>query len=112
MPELIVLDRVFIGAGRVVMGALSIDTSGGGSGFASGITGTVRCVFVGRGVMHICPLARCRWFCKWYAAEAGLVACRFLAFTSIPTITDNSVSSADSFLSESVQTLFVDGVGH
>ena len=41
MPELIVLDRVFIGAGRVVMGAFSIDTSGRGSGFASGITGTV-----------------------------------------------------------------------
>ena len=41
MPELIVLDRVFIGADRVVMGAFSIDTSGGGSGFASGITGTV-----------------------------------------------------------------------
>ena len=36
MPELIVLGRVFIGAGRVVMGAFSIDTSGGGSGFASG----------------------------------------------------------------------------
>ena len=45
MPELIVLDRVFIGAGRVVMGAFSIDTSGGGSGFASGITGTVNKAF-------------------------------------------------------------------
>ena len=32
--ELIVLGRVFIGAGRVVISALFIDTSGGGSGFA------------------------------------------------------------------------------
>ena len=39
--ELIVLGRVFIGAGRVVMSALSIDTSGGGSGFADGTRGTV-----------------------------------------------------------------------
>ena len=41
VPELIVLDRLCIGAGRVLMDALSIDTSGGGSGFAAGITGTV-----------------------------------------------------------------------
>ena len=41
MLELIVLGRVFIGAGRVVMSALSIDTSGGGSGFADGTRGTV-----------------------------------------------------------------------
>ena len=36
-----VLDRLCIGAGNVVMGALSIDTSGGGSGFTDGMMGTV-----------------------------------------------------------------------
>ena len=36
-----VLDRLCIGTGNVVMGALSIDTSGGGSGFADGMMGTV-----------------------------------------------------------------------
>ena len=41
VPELIVLDRLCIGAGNVVMGALSIDTSGGGSGFTDGMMGTV-----------------------------------------------------------------------
>ena len=41
MLDLIVLGRVFIGAGRVVMSALSIDTSGGRSGFADGTRGTV-----------------------------------------------------------------------
>ena len=35
------LNRLCIGAGNVVMGALSIDTSGGGSGFANGMMGTV-----------------------------------------------------------------------
>ena len=35
------LDRVCIGADSVVMGVLSIDTSGGGSRFADGIIGTV-----------------------------------------------------------------------
>ena len=35
------LDRVCIGAGSIVVGVLSIDTSGGGSGFADGIIGTV-----------------------------------------------------------------------
>ena len=38
--HLIVLGRVFIGAGRVVISALFIDTSGG-SGFADGTRGTV-----------------------------------------------------------------------
>lgn len=42
MPELIVVDRLCIGAGQVLMGALCIDTrGGGGSRFAAGITGTV-----------------------------------------------------------------------
>ena len=36
-----VLDRLCIGAGNVVVGALSIDTSGRGSGFADGMMGTV-----------------------------------------------------------------------
>lgn len=36
-----VLDRLCIGAGNVVMGALSIDTSGGGSGFTDEMMGTV-----------------------------------------------------------------------
>ena len=36
-----VLDRLCIGAGNVVVGALSIDTSGGGSGFSDGMMGTV-----------------------------------------------------------------------
>ena len=40
--ELIVLDRVFIDTGRVVMGALSIDSSGGGSRFADGTRDTAR----------------------------------------------------------------------
>ena len=35
------LDRVCIGAGSVVVSVLSIDTSGGGSGFADGLIGTV-----------------------------------------------------------------------
>ena len=35
------LNRVYIGADSIVVGVLSIDTSGGGSGFADGIIGTV-----------------------------------------------------------------------
>ena len=35
------VDRLCIGAGNVVMGVLSIDTRGGGSGFADGMMGTV-----------------------------------------------------------------------
>ena len=41
MLERKVLDRLCIGAGNVVVGALSIDTSGEGSGFSDGMMGTV-----------------------------------------------------------------------
>ena len=41
MLERRVLDRLCIGVGNVLMGAPSIDTSGGGSGFADGMKGTV-----------------------------------------------------------------------